>query len=175
MVGRNLDKNLEVVEDFFRAIHSGVDMAFISDVGYGYLGDYLRDIMGLPTFGASVLGDRLELSRLWAAQTMRSVGIKTPDYVEVVGTENLRDVGEKMGWDFFVKVDAVRGNMETQRIKSERELKTALEDAGFGPLRDDVRFIVSKPIEGVELGVDAWFNGEKFIRPYHFGKFGEYL
>jgi len=169
MVGRNLHERLEVVEDFFRAMHSGVDVAFIADVGYGYLGDYIRDVIGVPVYGASVLGDRLELNRIEAANTMRLVGIKTPQYHEITGVENLIDLGDRLGWDFFLKVNAVRGNMETARISSKRELITLIESAGFGPLRDNVKFIVSRPIEGVEVGVDAWFNGEHFLRPYHFG------
>jgi len=169
MVGRNLHENLQVVEDFFRAIHEGVDVAFIADVGYGYLGDYLRDVLGIPVFGASVLGDKLELYRVWAAEKMKEAGIKTPLYREVVGVDPLIDLGNRLGWDFFVKVNMIRGNMETQRVKSAKELKTIIESAGFGPLRDNVKFIVSEPIEGVELGVDAWFNGDEFVRPYHFG------
>ena len=111
MVGRNLHENLEVVEDFFRAIHEGVDVAFIADVGYGYLGDYLRDVLGVPVFGASVLGDKLELYRVWAAEKMKEAGIKTPLYREVVGVDPLIDLGNRLGWDFFVKVsDPERGS-----------------------------------------------------------------
>lgn len=83
--------------------------------------------------------------------------------------ERLIDFADEFGYPFFLKVDMLRGNLETSKIENKTALLATINKAGFGPFQKNIRFIVSKPIEGIELGVDAWFNGEEFIRPYHWG------
>ena len=169
LIGYDIHENLRIVRDVWQSIDEGVDMVFIADVGYGFMGDFIRRRLGIPVYGGCTYGDYLELSRLYAAEVMDDLGIKHPTYYEAIGVDELFDVCEDLEWDCYVKVDMVRGNMETTHIRNENQLMVELEKAGFGPLADKVRFIVSEPVDGVEIGVDAWFNGREFIRPYHFG------
>ncbi|MEM3040642.1 MAG: hypothetical protein QXG97_01280 [Nitrososphaerota archaeon] len=36
-------------------------------------------------------------------------------------------------------------------------------------MKEDVVFLVSDKIEGVEVGIDLWWTGKEFVRPYHLG------
>jgi len=168
LIGWGLHKNLHPVPEIWGWIDE-CDLVVIADVGYGYLGDYLRKKVGKPVFNGSVFGDNLENARLYAASVMDSVGVKHPKYHEVIGVERLIEFADEFGYPFYLKVDMLRGNLETSRIEDKTSLLATINKAGFGPFQNSVRFIVSEPVEGVELGVDAWFNGEEFIRPYHWG------
>jgi hypothetical protein len=164
MVGIGLHDRLIVIPEIWDYVDDA-DLVVIADVGYGGLGGYLRGL-GLPVFGGNEFGDSLENSRLYAASVMDSIGVRHPRYYEAIGVEQLMDLAERLDYDFFLKVDMLRGNMETARITSREKLLAVLNDAKFGPFQSKIRFICSEPIEGIELGVDVWFNGGKFIRPY---------
>jgi hypothetical protein len=167
MIGIGLHDRLIVVPEIWDYVDDA-DLVVIADVGYGGLGGYLRRL-GLPVFGGNGFGDSLENSRLYAASVMDSIGVKHPAYYEAIGVEKLMDLAERLDYDFFLKVDMLRGNMETSRITSKEKLLAVLNDAKFGPFQSKIRFICSEPVEGIELGVDAWFNGQNFVRLSHFG------
>jgi phosphoribosylamine--glycine ligase len=167
LIGIGLHDRLIVVPEIWDYVDDA-DLVVIADVGYGGLGGYLRGL-GLPVFGGNEFGDSLENSRLYAASVMDSIGVKHPEYHEAIGVEQLMDLAERLDYDFFLKVDMLRGNMETARITSREKLLAVLNDAKFGPFQSNMRFICSEPVEGVELGVDAWFNGREFIYPTHWG------
>jgi hypothetical protein len=167
LIGMGLHGKLRVVPEIWDYVDDA-DLVVIADVGYGGLGGYLRSL-GLPVFGGNKFGDSLENSRLYAASVMDSIGVKHPRYYEAVGVEQLMDLAERLDYDFFLKVDMLRGNMETSRITSRERLLAVLNDAKFGPFQSSIRFICSEPVEGIELGVDAWFNGREFIYPVHWG------
>lgn len=170
LIGYGLHENMIKLRDIWQGLGADTDLVFIADVGYGYWGEHIRKNIGVPTFGGSLYGDSLEFSRLFAAEEMDSVGVKHPKYYEAIGVDEMFDVVEKIGYgNCYVKVDMVRGNFETMFARDERTLISAIEKAGFGILEENVRFIISEKIDGVELGVDLWFNGKEFLRPYHFG------
>lgn len=145
---------------------SDIDLVFMADSAFGIMGDYYRE-HGIDVFGPSIGSDRLELWREWAAAKMNEYGIKTPKYERVVGYENL--VESVKGRDVFVKVSAFRGSFETAHVTDVSMLHAAMENSGLGPLRDSLVFLVSEKIDGVEVGVDLWWNGREFLRPYHLG------
>jgi hypothetical protein len=167
MIGIGLHDRLIVVPEIWDYVDDA-DLVVIADVGYGGLGAYLRGL-GLAVFGGNEFGDSLENSRLYAASVMDAIGVRHPRYYEAIGVDRLMDLAESLDYDFFLKVDMLRGNMETERITSREKLLAALNDAKFGPFQSKIRFICSEPVEGIELGVDAWFNGQSFVKPYHFG------
>jgi phosphoribosylamine--glycine ligase len=144
-----------------------VDLVFVADSGYGDVGDFYRDL-GVDVFGGCVESDRLELWRDWAAELMNAYGIKTPKYEKVTGYQELAAKVREKG-EVYVKISAFRGNMETCHVENLKELHAALQRSNLGPVLDHLTFLVSEPIEGVEVGVDAWWNGRDFLRPYHLG------
>lgn len=162
----------EKIAEGFRKVKSylenrDVDLVFIADSGFGDVGDYFRE-RGIPVFGPSSGSDRLELWRDWAAEAMNAYGIKTPEYETVVGLEELMEV-VKREKEVFVKVSTFRGNFETCRVTGVEDLESVLQSSGLGPVLNRLPFLVSKPIEGVEVGIDMWWNGREFVRPYHLG------
>jgi len=68
----------------------------------------------------------------------------------------------------FIKLNKFRGNIETFGVDNAEEAEVMLNQAGFGPYSDMVEFVVQKACEGVEIGIDVFFNGEDFVRPYFY-------
>jgi hypothetical protein len=54
-------------------------------------------------------------------------------------------------------------------VKTPSELKVDLEFGNFGVVLEDMDFIVTEPVKGVEVGVDTFFNGKEFLRPLNEG------
>ncbi|MEM4458324.1 MAG: hypothetical protein QXN23_05860 [Candidatus Caldarchaeum sp.] len=167
MYGTGFDEVVNVI-DYHNALDI-VDFVFIADSGYGQLGDWLRK-HGYLVYGASGMTDFLELNRVKAAEMLNTVGIKTPSYKTLKGVKALYAyLSEHSDVPHYVKVDVVRGSLETFKVETPQDLSSAITRADLGPFAHGLEFIVSEKIEGVEVGVDAWFNGREFLRPYHFG------
>lgn len=170
MIGMNFERispGMQRIADYMELFEpEAVDILFIADSGFGRVGDAFRREGG-RVFGPSAGSDRLELWREWAAAKMREHGIGTPKYEKVVGYDNLLE--SVKGRDVYVKVSAFRGSFETLHVTELADLHVGLENSGLGPLRDSIMFLVSEKIEGVEVGIDLWWNGREFLRPYHLG------
>ena len=144
-----------------------VDTILMVDVGFGALNQMLRKA-GKFVFGSSPKGDMLELDRVYMIKTMRELGIKTPNVRIFTGVDSLLDHvvdGKKQ----FLKLNIFRGNLETCPIHSKKEARVYLEQANFGAVENELQFLLTDPVEGVEIGVDAFFNGKEFVRPYNWG------
>lgn len=168
MIGEGFDEIRPVV-DYHNLLRGWADVVFIADSGFGVLGDSLRR-EGIPVYGPSEGTDFLEMNRWRAAELMRDLGIKTPDYKLLTGVGELYSYVEAhRDSELYVKVNVVRGDVETFAIKRPEDLSAMITKAKMGPFAHTFQFLVSHKIEGIEIGVDAWFDGRDFIRPYHFG------
>ena len=144
-----------------------VDTILMVDVGFGALNQILRKA-GKYVFGSSPKGDMLELDRVYMIKVMRELGINTPNVQIFTGVDNLLDHvvdGKKQ----FLKLNIFRGNLETCPVYSRKEARVYLEQANFGAVESELQFLLTDPVEGVEIGVDCFFNGKEFIRPYNWG------
>ncbi|MGQ9642143.1 MAG: hypothetical protein ACUVUF_08545, partial [Candidatus Bathycorpusculaceae bacterium] len=141
-----------------------VDVILMVDVGFGNFNHALRRL-GKSVFGSSPKGDMLELDRTFMLREFEKLGITVPRYKIVRGVDELlRNIVD--GKKQFVKLNIFRGNLETTAVTSKKEMKIFLEEAKFGALEDDVEFIITDEVEGVEIGVDLFFNGDHFLKPY---------
>jgi len=152
----------------YGTVLDNVDVIVFSDVGFATFSNYLRK-HGKAVFGASILGEQLENDRVFMLSTMQKLGIKVPQHTVLQGKKALLDHAEKYGFPFYVKLNIFRGNFETMKVNSMSELILALEESKFGMLCDELTFIVTKPVKGVEIGVDTFFNGNEFLYPINFG------
>jgi phosphoribosylamine-glycine ligase len=157
-------KEVRKVFDWGEVLDAVETIVFV-DVGFGSLADVLRR-KGYAVFGASAKGEQLEIDRIYMLREFEKLGIKVPKHVFVHGADNLLKAvqGEK-----FVKLNIFRGNFETFFPRTNMELRGELEHAGFGPVANEVDFIVTDKVEGVEIGVDTFFNGREFLRPINEG------
>ena len=158
-------KEINKVFDYGEVLDSVETIVFV-DVGFGSLADLLRK-KGYAVFGASAKGELLELDRIFMLREFEKLGIDVPKHQIVRGVDNLFNVvgsGDK-----FVKLNIFRGNFETMYVKTPSELKVDLEFGNFGVILEDMDFIVTEPLKGVEVGIDTLFNGKEFLRPLNEG------
>jgi hypothetical protein len=97
------------------------------------------------------------------------LGIKVPNYRVARGVDELRNLIREDGGKYFVKLNIFRGNLETFSVFNREELDVFLDTANFGIYRDNLVFLVSDAVYGVEIGMDAFFNGREFLKPYFWG------
>jgi len=155
---------IEKIDDF-GAVLDEADCVLISDVGYGFLADYLRS-EGKAVFCSDARSQKLELDRIWAKKLMQKLDILTPEYTVVEGIENLRKYIKQNPGKHFIKLNTFRGNIESFSVDSLEELDMMLANANFGVMGDIINFCIEKECDGVEVGADIYFNGQDFILPY---------
>ena len=124
---------------------------------------------GYQVIGGSAFGDRLENDRGYAQQVLKSLGLqiapvhefdRVADVVAFVGARPARYVLKFNGGDEFGSADNYVG-----RFPDGRDV-LALIRAKFDLLkRERISFVLMDFIQGVEMGVGAFFNGREFIRP----------
>jgi hypothetical protein len=162
--------SIEKIDDYATVLDD-VDVIMFTDVGFGSLADYLRG-EGKNVFGASKIGERLEIDRRFLIEEFEKLGIGLPKYKILKGVSGLVDyikANEGGGKRFWVKLNKFRGNMETCSCTNAEEIKVLIGQSGFGILGEELEFIVTEEVSGVEIGIDTFFNGKEFLRPYHLG------
>jgi phosphoribosylamine-glycine ligase len=100
---------------------------------------------------------------------MRRVGIGRPESRYARGFSELKSVVSDMLSKYpavAVKMNVFRGNMETQLISDVKDLDVIFSQTNLEPIQDKLTFIVEGKAEGAEWGVDTYFDGEGFVRPY---------
>lgn len=130
-------------------------------VGFGELQDQLRQD-GFNVIGGSAFGDRLENDRAYALDLLRENGL------------NIAPVSH------FTTIDAALADLRERPRRCVFKLNDTAGDTFVGALPDgsdvaallrvcprplDDGFILMDHVEGIETGVGAYFNGERFLRP----------
>jgi phosphoribosylamine---glycine ligase len=134
----------------------------------GELQDRLRR-EGFQVVGGSALGDRLEGDRSFGQQVLREAGLET------AASRRFTDYGAAIA---FVKAHPARYVLKFNGANSPRTRNFVGEMAdGFDLLAllglhaarrqggEPVDFVLMEHLEGVEVGVGAYFDGERFLQP----------
>jgi len=133
-------------------------LVFFERVGDGATQDALR-AEGYTVIGGSALGDRLEYDRDFGQQTLRRAGLR------IAEAHHFATAGEAGAW-----LEAHPGLVV---LKYHNNAKASF--VGDHPQGRDVLFqlrrgpqgavMLMPRLEGVEVGVGAYFDGERFLRP----------
>jgi phosphoribosylamine--glycine ligase len=135
--------------------------------GRGARQDGLR-AAGFQVIGGSAFGDLLENDRSYAQNILKSLGMHVATSNEFHSLEAARSFIQarparyvlKFNGDSFGAADNYVG-----RFPDGRDV-LAMITAKFGQSPDaNISFILMDFVEGVEMGVGAYFNGEKFLTP----------
>jgi phosphoribosylamine---glycine ligase len=136
------------------------------DAGHGELQDRLRRD-GFKVMGGSALGDRLEQDRAFGQATLRELGLQT---LETITFD-----------DFATAIAFVTANPRRYVLKFHGSDLPS--DANYVGMRDDGRDVISvlarcaktwverhtfslmDHVQGIEVGVGAFFNGRDFVGP----------
>lgn len=127
--------------------------------GRGMLQDELRRD-GLHAIGGSAYGDRLENDRAFAQQTLRELGFAVCKVHEFARPHDAIGFLDAHPGRYVVKFN---GPLESfvGRLQDGADVRAFL----AGLAADTCSFVLMEHVEGVEMGVGAYFNGEGFLRP----------
>ena len=130
-------------------------------IGFGALQDDLRR-QGFNVIGGSAFGDRLENDRAFALQLLAPHGMRLAPVVEFSDrAEAIADLRARPRRCVF-KRSASAGETFVGAMRDGSDIVALLSGRAPGP---DERFVLMDHVEGVETGVGAYFNGERFLRP----------
>ncbi len=133
--------------------------------GFGALQDALRQD-GYHVIGGSAFGDLLENDRAYAQQLLGELGFPAGhvwEFTEPAAAEAfIADHPGRYVLKFSGAGHASRDNYVGQ-IEDGRDVRAVLR-ACLAP-SGDTRFILMQYIDGIEMGVGAYFNGDNFLMP----------
>lgn len=134
-------------------------------VGKGKLADALRQ-HGFMVVGSSTFGDRLELDRTYGALVMQAAGIKIPDtFVFTSFADGIAYANAAKQGLFFKP----HGNKDTSLTFGDDDPKLVARmiahhaKAWVGP----VKFELQEKVEGIEVSIEGWFNGQEWLLPFN--------
>jgi phosphoribosylamine--glycine ligase len=133
--------------------------------GRGLVQDELRS-QGFNVIGGSAFGDRLENDRAYAQEILAELGLRTASVREFSDFRSASDYIEQNPARYVLKFNGADFTSSDNYVGwSPLGLDTkAVLQAKLAQATDkDATFILMAHIEGVEMGVGAYFDGEKFI------------
>jgi phosphoribosylamine--glycine ligase len=128
----------------------------------GALQDVLRRD-GFHVIGGSAYGDRLENDRGFAQAVLKDLGLSICPVHEFSKRQLAMRFLDEHPDRYVLKFN---GPMESfvGRMKDGRDVRAFL--AGLPPAAEEVEsFVLMQHVDGVEMGVGAYFDGEKFLTP----------
>jgi D-alanine-D-alanine ligase len=133
-----------------------------NNVEDGTLAGYL-DTVGIPYVSSRVLGSALGQDKVVMKQVMASCGIPIVDYTWFYDSEYLTNKDEilkdikKIGYPVVVKPATLGSSVGITYVKSEKDIKAAIEEA----IAYDVKIVVEKAVENlVEVNASVLGNYE---------------
>ena len=139
------------------------------DVGYGKMQDRLRS-QGYLVVGGSELGDKLELNREFGQKIFAEHGLKT---VPLKDFEDLDEAAvyiknNPAPWVIKKNPGSTKFISYVSRLKNGQDtldlIKTYLNDKTIS----GVKISLQKRVDGVEIGVGRFFNGNNWVGPIEF-------
>jgi phosphoribosylamine---glycine ligase len=123
----------------------------------------LQDAMrreGLYAIGGSAYGDRLENDRAYAQEVLRGLGFPICPVEEFSNTAAALAFLDREPGRYVVKFNGPSESF-VGRLEDGRDVRAFLTTLGD----DTASFILMRHVNGVEMGVGAYFNGERFLSP----------
>jgi phosphoribosylamine---glycine ligase len=123
---------------------------------------------GLQVIGGSAFGDRLENDRAYAQNVLQNLGLQVAsvfefDTLEAATAFIRNEPGRyvlKFNGDDFGAADNYVG-----RFPDGRDVQAMIAAKFRQTGRDRISFVLMEYLNGIEMGVGAYFNGERFIAP----------
>jgi hypothetical protein len=145
------------------------DVATISGSEHrGHIARFLR-ANGVPVCGPGPWGTRLELDRQFGHQALKDAGLKPSKQHVFWNAEEAADFVKSKKQRYIVKLDQTAravGETFVGMDEDGRDVVSYLRDLQSKLFfTDRVKVYLEEPLSGVEVGVGAWFNGEKFLGP----------
>jgi phosphoribosylamine--glycine ligase len=129
----------------------------------GALQDELRSD-GYRVIGGCAFGDRLENDRAYAQELLKKLGFSVCPVYPFTDRQAALDFIEKRPARYVLKFN--KGFLETfvGRMKDGRDVRAYL-DGLSGNEEGCSNFVLMDFVSGIEMGVGAYFDGDKFLQP----------
>ncbi len=167
----DLDGVLEKVDDWEKE-KSWADIIIFDDIGFGFRQNELRS-QGFKVIGGSYLGDQLELDRKFALDYFAKMNVKVPQTYEfdsfISAKRFLKDQTKRFVIKFNGKAGDEKSLLYVAQAKDNYDLIQLIDHYNriWNTSWGEPTFVLQEVIEGVEIAVTAFFNGEKFIMPVY--------
>ncbi len=163
-----VDRSASWVEDleWVRAERDG--LVIFEGTGWGEIQDRLRS-EGLRVIGGSALGDRLELDRAFGQRALENAGLPIARSVEVQGFDAAIAHLSRAPGRYVLKFSG--GGFASTRsyvgeLEDGEDLLAVLRLQRSRWALDEVpRIVLMQHLEGIEVGVGAFFDGADFFQP----------
>lgn len=130
-------------------------------VGFGELQDQMR-LEGFNVIGGSAFGDRLENDREYGLRLLHDYGLNlAPLRKFTSATDAIADLQQNPRRCVFKRCDSA-GHTFVGTLADGADVAALLR---VQPPEIGVAFILMDYVDGIETGVGAYFNGQRFLRP----------
>jgi phosphoribosylamine--glycine ligase len=132
--------------------------------GRGEAQDALRRD-GFNVIGGSAYGDRLENDRGHAQRVLANIGLSTAPFWEFATREEALRFLHKRPARYVLKFNGPTAAVDNYvgRLPDGRDVRAFLAKLKLSD--SDASLILTEHVDGIEMGVGAYFNGEKFLMP----------
>jgi len=155
-------EEIQKIWDWGEGLELGAEYVIFTDSGFGHLADWLRS-KDYYVIGADGKSERLELDRVYARKVMKRLDINVPDGKVIKGVEEVIKAIAQAKRKLYVKINRMRGDIETFGTDDPEEARTLLSKGGFPVFGSELEFVLEEELKGIEVGVDAFFNGREFL------------
>lgn len=131
----------------------------------GALQDELRRD-GFKVVGGSAYGDRLENDRAFAQRILESLGLRTLRVTELASVAEAASHLDRWPGRYVLKFNGPGFRSSSNyigRLPDGSDVLAVLKAQVAGAASESFSFVFMEYVEGVEMGVGAYFNGERFI------------
>jgi phosphoribosylamine--glycine ligase len=125
----------------------------------GSLQDELR-LQGMFVIGGSAYGDRLENDRAFAQRVLKGLGFSICEVHEFVSPQSAIGFLDRHPGRYVIKFNGPRESF-VGRLEGGADVRAFL----LGLPDETCSFVLMEHVEGVEMGVGAYFDGERFLKP----------
>lgn len=139
-------------------------VVIFDDTGFGEEGQDLR-ARGFSVIGGNPLDQALGRSRRDGIRLMREHNIAVPETKDFRTVVMAMRFLEEEGGAWFVKVDGDLGNASTVDGRAEDILRYLSWLDGQVPRPRGIE--LQKSVDGDEISIEGWFDGQKFIEPFN--------
>lgn len=155
--------------DWVDAAHQA-DITIFDQNGHGPRADKLR-ASGHKVWGGGEVADKLEHDRMFGTNAFRKAGIRIPetfDFSNAAEAQRLLKAKFAKGERMVIKLNDSAGAATSYLARDLEDMESVIESwetektANLGK-----GGILQKFVEGIEISVEGWFNGESFMYPFN--------
>jgi len=133
----------------------------------GALQDRLRT-EGFHVVGGSAYGDRLENDRAFAQRVLADIGLQTANVVEFNDVDSANSFIDEHPARYVLKFNGTNFSSYENyvgRLPDGADVRALLRTKSlfFSEQSEALSFVLMEHVQGVEMGVGAYFNGESFM------------